>query len=271
MSGGLGCCCCKCTQLAEFLSTQPGTIDGYEPLGNWSGNECCWFRSYAPEDPNIQYFCDECSSGSIPLYCWRTATQLEIYRGEQINLTLTRYRFGDGAFPDCDPDNNPETAFQGCKYFLRATYYDRAVLRVINYFVVPTVSSCPPPAFTCPQENNPPEGPFVTDCWGASVSWNRISKPFVNLPSSVTFDTQSVTTCYCNPVGGILPGCWAPCQAQRSVYDVEPQCVTLPAFSLNPCYLNFFSYLYGSEGPFGACVGKSSQHCFTPPTWTITF
>ena len=266
MSGGLGCCCCRCTQLEDFLATQPGSIDGYEPLGNWSGNECCWFRAYAPKNLNIQYSCEECSSGSKLLYCWRTSTQLEIRRGEQIKLFLSRYRFGDGAFPDCNPDNNPETAFQGCKYFLRATYYDRAVLKVINYFKVPIGSSCTPPAFTCPQENTPPEGPFVSDCSAASVLWHRISKPVVNFPSSIAFDAQSVTTCYCTSAG-----CLSPCQSNPVWYDVEPQCVTLPAVSTNPCYLNFFSYLYGSEGPFGACVGKSLQHCFTPPTWSITF
>lgn len=257
MSSGNGIgCCCVC--LESWIATQPGTIPGYTPLGNWQKalNECCFTREYSRNAFTFDYKCEPgCvisqDVGGTMLY-WH---QLEASRGRRIQVTIGRNPFGIAPFPACDPDNDPDTAFAGCQNFVFSSYIDFATLYGALAMTQGSVNdfSCPAPL--------PWDGFGLVNCGTAQVIWHRISKPFAQIPSGTfTFNSQSVSTCYCNDPD---PGCLLPCRSQRVVFDVTDQCVAYtknrqcPFFPTGPQCLT----------PLPELI----QYCFTPPTWSITF
>jgi hypothetical protein len=253
--GGLACCCCRCTQLNEWVGLQLGTVDGYTPQGPWqsvTGNSdlCAYWRSYSKNTLVYDYKCqDICEI----LYLGGPYTgffELEVSPATNIQFLLIRYRYGDELFPACDPDNNTETAFDGCKYVLMS----RHISRVIFYFGY-RLEPLP-----CPR--------LATDAFASTwpwrfqfnVIWNRISKPFPSLPSgSFTFDSEAVSTCYCDPPSNPNPSCdygtgnfWFPFN-----FELDQQCVSSKdAFTLlgSPC-----------------TASQHLEYCFDPPSWTVNF
>ena len=174
--------------------------------------------------------------------------ELEACPGRSIELLLMRYRYGHASFPACDPDNNQETAFDGCKYVLLSRHIDKAVF---SYSL--RVGAAPP----CPTITSDLRRFRVT----YNVIWNRISKPSSSLPTGTyTFDSQSVSTCYCDPPSDPNPSCdfgngtfWQPL-----VFDTDAQCVSSE---------DVFTLL---GNPYCETLPQHIEYCFSPPSWTVT-
>jgi hypothetical protein len=249
----LSCCCCGCTQLDEWAGLQLGTIDGYTPAGHWqkinSGGVCAYTRTFNRNSYVCHYEClDTCQATDLGGGLYYHDFELEACPGSSIQLLLVRYRYGDALFPACDPDNNQETAFNGCKYVLMSRYIDRAVFA---YAI--RVGAAPP----CPT--------IIADLRRYRITydviWNRISKPSSSLPSGIyNFDSQSVSTCYCDPSNNPTPSCdygtgnyWYPFN-----FDTEDQCLSSE---------DVFTLL---GNPYCETSPQHIEYCFSPPSWTVT-
>lgn len=294
MAGGLGCCCCRCTQLDAWIATQPGTISGYTPLANWAKtSDCCYSRTFLINSENITYQCRDVCVPNFTLggfqNCHRYGAEMHISPANRIDVYLLRANFGRDSFPW----NTPCGDYLGCQYILLSRLRDTATryntfrsTGIANClfcnFVgqspstpTPDPIPCPAPVSQCCKDT--PGCSATGDyflrrlCVSASAFWWRIKQPFSNIPTgTVSFESSDVSNCYCSN-----GSCQWPCGFPTSSvsFDTTSQCVSFPG---DVYFLSSLININCGSAPadpsFASCPSVPPfSHCFSVPTWSITF
>jgi len=311
-----GCnCCCGCQELQDFLSTQPGTISGYTPLHNWTTNftlnGCCGTRRYARNTPSLGYVCeDTCvpdnrtSALNFPFIqedlpdCIRFGRQIEAKRGTHITLYISRFNYSCPPLEGCDKDNNPATAFCGCKYVLSALYEDDLTLQFVtqgpqevvctglgpgfyeNAFLCdppvigedpPPPCLDPPPIASCPAVSTCDDpttgfcdGVKICNCGGATAYWFRSKAPFSSLPTgTISFgnnDTYACSAYSCHPF--------------PTEFVTTTQCVSFSegGYCGNLNFTQLCASLIGIPGCEDAYSNPENlEYCLSPPSFSVVF
>lgn len=223
--GGLGCCCCVCQQLKDYLDQGKISIPGYSQVGSWihlSGESydtdlCCSVGYFAADDCEIDRVCDSCGPHfnefgaaiidqceGVPVgdgkwhYC---ARQLDLASGCVIEVRI--YRHWYDASEACGD-------LRWCKVVVFAGWRDYTVFRQVQQDALPDfvddlidLETCELllcGADDCESANQDP-------CLGATwncitrtylVTWWRV-RLFDTIPTgSVCFGEEDITLGECN-------------------------------------------------------------------------
>lgn len=231
--GGLGCCCCTCETLNDYLVNKKITIPGHTQLGDWvnisggysgSGNVCCYQATFTKDDCSVARNCEICGphvcefinvdcsvaneDGSITrdvenlvIYCGK---EVDIARGCVRDVRIYRYWYDDAEGDSCGP-------LAWCKLVIFAGWRDYIVSRLVQQnarepdigdFV--SLSSCPMPLCN----STPCTSPSLDLCDGAqwacylatySYTWWRV-RAFDTIPSGSVcfFNSSDVDLSPCN-------------------------------------------------------------------------
>jgi len=288
--GGLGCCCCSCQELEEYLNADKVTIPGFTRVGGWNNvgsgynGLCCFTGIFVADNCETNYFCDVCGphvcpDTVFPIFedCDRTDFQLTNYCAREFDIAngcvreVRIYRH----WYDATESGQSCGPLQWCKFVVFVGYRDYLVWRQVNQrswfaglddFV--DLSECP--LAVCGSE--PCESENTESCdgvtWGCQTNtfsyvWWRV-REFDSLPQgTICFDESHVTLDPCNSLLKCVDTSTLPFRSTSVCYPNTPGVLT----SVCNAFL-FFNCGQCSQPEFncGSVVNPwMPDPCFLPP------
>jgi hypothetical protein len=275
--GGLGCCCCSCQELEEYLNADKVTIPGFTRVGGWSNvgsgynGLCCFTGIFVADDCETNHICDVCGPHVCPFTnfvfddCERTDYQLTQYCGRRIAIAngcvrevrIYRHWYDATKFGEsCGP-------LEWCKFVVFVGYRDYLVWSQINqrsFFAefdnFQDLTDCPFAACNgepCYSDNTSACNGVIWGCYTNTFSyvWWRV-REFESLPQgTICFDESHVTLEPCNSLLKCVDTSTLPFRSTSVCYPNSPGVLTVVC---NPgSSLNFFNC--------SLCPGFSEFNC----------